>query len=148
MATFRPVDLSALYTHSRNNGSPWDEKTAWGIARLPGGAQRFWGVPFSAGGAEPEASGLLVVGQADSTVAGRIPLDGTATYIMFAHICDARARTTVAGQTSDYPNPVVTAPGEHLADYVSSTRMAASTGWPCGGASKLTRCSPECRAGS
>lgn len=118
MATFRPVDLSALYTHTRADGSPWDEKTAWGIARLPGGSQRFWGVPFSTGGSEAEAPGLLVVGQAEGTAGGRIPLDGMATYIMFAHVCDARARTTVAGQTSDYPNPVVTAPGEHLADYV------------------------------
>ena len=47
-----------------------------------------------------------------------MPLTGAASYIVFAHLCDARARTTVAGQTSDYPNPVVTAPGEHLADYV------------------------------
>ena len=118
MATFTPVDLSALYTHSRDDASSWDEKTAWGVARLPGGQQRFWGVPFGVGSAEPDAPGLLVIGSAGSRQAVRVPLDGAATYVVFAHLCDARASTTVAGQTSDYPNPVVTAPGEHLADYV------------------------------
>ena len=106
-----------LYTHSRSDSSPWEEKTAWGIARLPGGDQRFWGVPFSLGSTEPEAPGLLVVGMTDGRAA-RVPLGGAASYVVLAHFCDARARTTVAGQTSDYPTPVVTAPGEHLADYV------------------------------
>lgn len=118
MAVFTPVDLSTVYTHSRSDASPWEEKTAWGIARLPGGEQRFWGVPFSVGGAEPEAPGLVVIGTDGSAEAVRVPLDGAASYLVFAHLCDARARTTVAGQTADYPSPVVTAPGEHLADYV------------------------------
>ena len=118
MATFTPVDLSALYTHTRADASPWEEKTAWGIARLPGGDQRFWGVPFSLGSAESEAPGLLVIGGDGSQSAARVPLDGAASYVVLAHLCDARARATVAGQTADYPGPVVTAPGEHLADYV------------------------------
>ena len=118
VATCTPVDLSTLYTHSRGDAAPWDEKTAWGIARLPGGEQQFWGVPFSAGSAEPEAPGLLVIGHDGATEPARVALEGTASYVMLAHVCDARARTSVAGQTSDYPNPVVTAPGEHLADYV------------------------------
>jgi hypothetical protein len=118
VATFTQVDLSELYTHRRADASPWEEKTAWGVARLPGGQQRFWGVPFSVGDAEPEGPGLLVVGAAGSTAAVRVPLARTASYVVLAHVCDARAGTSVAGQTSDYPNPVVTAPGEHLADYV------------------------------
>lgn len=118
MATCTPVDLSAAYTHTRGDPAPWDEKTAWGIARLPGGQQQFWGVPFSAGSAEADQSGLLVIGQDGDTAPARVALDGTASYVMLAHVCDARARTSVAGQTSDYPTPVVTAPGEHLADYV------------------------------
>jgi hypothetical protein len=118
VATFTPVDLSALYTHRRDDASSWDEKTAWGVARLPSGQQRFWGVPFGVGCAEPDAPGLLVIGSAGSRQVVRVPLDGEATYVVFAHLCDGRASTTVAGQTSDYPNPVVTAPGEHLADYV------------------------------
>src|SRR5204863_10140632 len=93
-------------------------KTAWGIARLPGGQQRFWGVPFDVGGAEPDGPGLVVIGHAESTEAVRVPLDGSASYLVLAHVCDDRARTSVAGQTADYPTPVVTAPGEHLAVYV------------------------------
>src|SRR6266536_1339063 len=118
VATFTRVNLSEVYTHSRGDQSPWDERTAWGVARLPGGDQSFWGVPFSVGGADPDAPGLLVVGNDGSTEPARLALAGVASYIVVAHLCDARARTSVAGQTSDYPNPVVTAPGEHLADYV------------------------------
>src|SRR4051812_23967324 len=118
MATCTTVDLSEVYTHSRGDASPWEEKTAWGIARLPGGDQRFWGVPFSAGGAAPEEPGLVVIGQDAATEVVRVPLDGSASYLVLAHFCDARARTSVAGQTADYAVPVVTAPGEHLADYV------------------------------
>src|SRR3954447_8694118 len=118
VATCTPVDLSEVYTHCRGDASPWDEKTGWGIARLPGAPQRFWGVPFNAGSAEPDGPGLVVIGQATSTEAIQVPLNGTASYLMLAHVCDARARTSVAGQSSDYPIPVVTAPGEHLADYV------------------------------
>lgn len=129
MATCTTLDLSKVYTHRRNDPSPWDEKTAWGIASLPGGTQRFWGIPFSVGSEGADGPGLIVIGPTSDgqdgvgsgAVAGeavRVPLDGTASFVMLAHVCDARARTTVAGQTSDYPNPVVTAPGEHLADYV------------------------------
>ncbi|MFN8636822.1 MAG: CehA/McbA family metallohydrolase [Chloroflexota bacterium] len=118
MTKFTTVGLSSAYTHSRNDPSPWEEKTAWGVTRLPGGEQRFWGVPFSAGGSDPDAPGLVVIGAAGSTEAVRAPIDGAVSFVIFAHLCDSRASTTVAGQTADYPNPVVTAPGEHLADYV------------------------------
>ena len=65
------------------------------------------------------AMGLIVVGEEGSRRCRSIYwLEGTATHLIFAHVCDSRARTTVAGQSSDYPNPAVTAPGEHLADYV------------------------------
>jgi hypothetical protein len=118
MAKFTRISLSKAYTHSRADAGPWEEKTAWGVSRLPGGEQKFWGVPFRAGDQEAGGPGLVVIGDAGSKQAVRVPLTGAASYIVFAHFCDARARTTVAGQTSDYPNPVVTAPGEHLADYV------------------------------
>ena len=62
--------------------------------------------------------GLIVVGAEGSEDATGLSVEGTATHLVFAHVCDSRARTTVAGQSSDYVNPAVTAPGEHLADYV------------------------------
>src|SRR3954468_2587433 len=62
VATCTTVDLSGVYTHSRHDPSPWEEKTVWGIARLPGGAQRFWGVPFSVGSERADGVGLIVIG--------------------------------------------------------------------------------------
>src|SRR5262245_46086622 len=86
VALFSQVDLSTSYTHSRSDASPWEEKTAWGVARLPGGEQRFWGIPFDVGGAEPEAPGLLVIGAAGSVEAVRVALSGAASYVIVAHL--------------------------------------------------------------
>jgi hypothetical protein len=47
-----------------------------------------------------------------------ITIGSSGSHLTFAHFCDENASTTVAGQSSDYLNPVVTAPGEHIADYV------------------------------
>ncbi len=118
MAKFAEVNLFQLYNHSRDDVAPWEDRTAEAVAKLPGGTQRFWGVPFTAGDTDPSKPGLLVAGDRDSVTPITVPLTGTASHIVFAHFCDSLARTTVAGQTRDYPAPVVTAPGEHLANYV------------------------------
>ena len=47
-----------------------------------------------------------------------LSLDGLASHVVIAHFCDSRSASGVGGQSSDYANPAVTAPGEHLADYV------------------------------
>ena len=78
MANFTTVNLSAIYTHSRDDAAPWDEKTALGVSRLPGGEQRFWGVPFNLGSGAPDGPGLLVVGDDGSTETVRVPVDGAA----------------------------------------------------------------------
>ena len=64
--------------------------------------------------------GLIVVaGEEGSRRCGRsYRSKGPRRTSFLRTVCDSRARTTVAGQSSDYPNPAVTAPGEHLADYV------------------------------
>ncbi len=118
MAKFSRVDLTASYNRARDDASPWEDRTAAAAARLPGGRQVFWGIPFSAGAAKAGEPGLVVAGDRGSTKAVVLPLTGTASHIVLAHFCDSRARTSVAGQTRDYAMPVVTAPGEHLADYV------------------------------
>ena len=118
MTRFTSVSLNNAYTHSRADSSPWEESAAKAISILPGGSQKFWGVPFDLGSEGADGPGLIVVGAEGSEDAIDLLVEGTATHLVFAHICDSRARTTVAGQSSDYPNPAVTAPGEHLADYV------------------------------
>ena len=118
MSKFRQVPVGNHYTHSRSDPSPWEDAAAQAIAALPGGEQRFWGVPFDLGPADADANGILVAGANGSEEAATIPVEGSASYLIFAHLCDSRARSTVAGQTSDYVNPVVTAPGERLANYV------------------------------
>ena len=61
---------------------------------------------------QADAPGLVVAGAGGSTEAVSLPVRGRGTYVVFAHFCDSRARASSAGQTADYPNPVVTAPGE------------------------------------
>ena len=118
MTRFTSVSLNNTYTHSRSDSSPWEEPAAKAISILPGGSQKFWGVPFDLGSDGSNGPGLLIAGEAGSQDAIVISVEGTATHLVFAQVCDSRARTTVAGQSSDYVNPAVTAPGEHLADYV------------------------------
>ena len=115
---FRQIDLSNLYNTAKSSRAEWEESTARAIGRLPGGTQTFWGVPFDLGSGAGDHSSLISAGSDGSTVQTSIPVSATASYLIFAHLCDSRARTTVAGQSSDYAVPVVTAPGEHLADYV------------------------------
>lgn len=117
MATFSRVDLSTRYNRTRSDPSPWEAATGEAVARLPGGNHHFWGIPFSVGAEDPRRRGLIVAGDRGATAATTVPVTGTASHIVFAHFCDSRARTTVAGQSSDYAVPAVTAPGEHLADY-------------------------------
>ncbi|MDA1296715.1 MAG: CehA/McbA family metallohydrolase [Chloroflexi bacterium] len=115
---FQQIGLSSVYNTARGSAGMWEEPTARAIQRLPGGTQTFWGVPFDLGTEERGQPSLLTAGSAGSTVPVSVSVAGTATYLVFAHLCDSRASTTVAGQTADYSVPVVTAPGEHLADYV------------------------------
>ena len=109
MTRFTSVSLNNAYTHSRSDSSPWEESAAKAISILPGGSQKFWGVPFDLG-SDDDGMGLIVVGEEGSEDAVDLSVEGAATHLVFAHICDSRAHTTVAGQSSDYPNPAVTAP--------------------------------------
>ena len=118
MAKFNCQSLTAVHNTLMSDPGPWEDATARGIGTLPAGAQRFWGIPFDLGKRSADEPGLVVAGAGGSTAPVNLPVSGCASYVVFAHFCDSRARTSVAGQTTDYPNPVVTAPGEHLADYL------------------------------
>jgi len=112
MPKFTPISLTANLNSARGDSQYWGQKTAGSIAHLPVGSQSFWGVPFEL---ETAGNDLIVL---DGESNAEISVGSAGSHIVFAHFCDENASTTVAGQSSDYLNPVVTAPGEHLADYV------------------------------
>ncbi len=116
LAKFQTIDLSGLKSPIAD--SDWDPHTRRGIRELPGDKQRFWGIPFEIGQADSNGPAILALGANSDRTEVSLDVAGTASHIVFAHLCDSRATTTTAGQTADYPTPVVTAPGEHLADYV------------------------------
>ena len=112
MPKFSSISLSSSRNASRGDSQPWGEKTAASLSQLPMGSQSFWGVPFDL---SSSGNDLIVLGDVTS-VEGSIGASGS--HVVFAHFCDENASTTVAGQASDYLSPVVTAPGEHIANYV------------------------------
>ncbi|MCZ6539263.1 MAG: hypothetical protein O6922_05505 [Chloroflexi bacterium] len=114
MPKFKPVSLDSTLNASSSDSRHWGPKTAGAIAKLPTGAQTFWGIPFEF--VTPGGGKDLLVMPDDSSV--EIAVGAAGSHLVFAHFCDERASTTVAGQSADYLNPVITAPGEHLADYV------------------------------
>ncbi len=111
MPKFTPISLKSNVNAQRSDSQYWGKKTADAIVDLPKGNQTFWGVPFEL---EPGSNGLVVLRGSDSA---SIEIGASGSHMVFAHFCDENATTTVAGQSSDYLNPVVTAPGEHIADY-------------------------------
>ena len=112
MPKFTPVSLRSDVNASRFDSQLWGSKTARAITDLPAGTQTFWGIPFEM----PEGERDLIVFSDTSSI--EITINVSGSHIVFAHFCDETASNTVAGQSSDYLNPVVTAPGEHLADYI------------------------------
>ena len=114
MPKFKPVPLGSTVNAARSDPRHWGPKTAGAIAKLPKGAQKFWGIPFEF--VTPGSGNDLLVLADDSSV--EIAVGAAGSHLVFAHFCDEKASTTVAGQSADYLNPVITAPGEHLADYV------------------------------
>ncbi len=113
MPKFTQISLSSIFNASRGDSQYWGSKTAGAIAGLPFGSQSFWGVPFEM--ADGGVNELLVLeGKSNADIA----VGSAGSHLVFAHFCDEDSPASVAGQPSDYLNPVVTAPGEHMADYV------------------------------
>ena len=112
MSKFSSISLSSSLNASRGDSHYWGAKTAASLSQLPAGSQSFWGVPFDLA---TSGNDLIVLVDASSV---DVSIGVSGSHVVFAHFCDERASTTVAGQASDYLSPVVTAPGEHIADYV------------------------------
>ncbi|HIF73192.1 MAG TPA: hypothetical protein EYQ61_11640 [Dehalococcoidia bacterium] len=112
MPKFTSVSLATSLNASRADSQHWEPKTAASVVDLPVGSQTYWGVPFDIASSRNE----LLVLDGESSV--DVSVGAAGSHLVFAHFCDEKASTTVAGQPADYLNPVVTAPGEHLADYV------------------------------
>ncbi len=110
MPKFTPISLSQSLNSKPNDERYWASKTAGATSQLPTGSQVFWGIPFEI------ADYHLVIVEDKSEL--EISVNASGSHLVFAHFCDENASTTVAGQSSDYLNPVVTAPGEHIADYI------------------------------
>ncbi|MBT3995135.1 MAG: CehA/McbA family metallohydrolase [Chloroflexi bacterium] len=115
MPKFTQISLAASLNGSTNDSKYWGKKTAAAISTLPVGNQTFWGVPFDIRDTGSAENGLLVLNEKSEVV---VKVESSGSHLTFAHFCDENASKTVAGQSSDYLNPVVTAPGEHIADYV------------------------------
>ncbi len=118
MNKFRAIPLHQDNNIKRADEKPWEPASAAAIASLPTGDQVFWGIPFDMGPTNNNEVGLVVAGASGTTDAVNIGLGGKASHVIIAHVCDSRASSSTAGQTADYPIPVVTAPGELLANYV------------------------------
>ncbi|MDP6666808.1 MAG: hypothetical protein QF357_05350 [Dehalococcoidia bacterium] len=117
MPKFASISLDSVANSSSSDPQPWGAKTAGAVNTLPTGSQVFWGVPFEfAGGGDAGSVNDLLVLAGEPGV--EIAVGAAGSHLVFAHFCDERASTTVAGQSADYLNPVITAPGEHLVDYV------------------------------
>ena len=57
---FTTILLDSSFNRNRTDSTPWDGPTAAAIAGLPGGEQRFWGVPFLLGTESSHENGLVV----------------------------------------------------------------------------------------
>ncbi|MDA1256631.1 MAG: CehA/McbA family metallohydrolase [Chloroflexi bacterium] len=124
MPKFTQIDLSSSYSHRRTDGSPWDADTAEAIATLPGGENRFWGIPFS--GRDANAPSIIVVGADGGSTPVEIAIDGAGDadvpYVVIQHVCDGRALDDDGHLRDPYPlqagrPPVALNPGELLAEY-------------------------------
>jgi len=110
---FTPLDLSAYFNADRSPKG-WHPFVGPRLLQLPVGDQVFWGVPFQLGPAE--GSSWIVVDKA--TGATTIEVDDSASYILFAHLCDVSHDVKGKENPVDYVPGEVVRLGEHVADYV------------------------------
>jgi hypothetical protein len=122
---FAPVSLRPFFNATRQpEPDRWHPAMEATLQELPGGEQRFWGIPFSLadnkGSAVP--AWVLVGGETSrgAPQAVEVPLGNSATgspsYVVFLHACGLPAAAPDAPPET-MPDSV-TRPGEHVADYI------------------------------
>jgi len=114
MIKFTPINLSEYLEESLNSDDLWSINTLNGIKNLPSGKHKFWGIPFKI--PENNSHKKFAIIHKDRKEF-ELPINGKVDYLIFAHFCDSRSETIIAGQTSDYFKPFITAPGELIAKY-------------------------------
>ena len=117
MSKFSTVSLEKFYNASALDAYHWSKSTHEAIKELPFNKNVFWGIPFNfSGNLSINSKNLIVLNS--KTNKKIIPVGRKSRYMIFAHFCDSKTMEKNFGQSDDYLNPVVTQPGEHLADYV------------------------------
>jgi hypothetical protein len=113
MSKFTPLNLNPYFNASREPDG-WHSQIADHLKALPAGLQTFWGIPFDL--APAEGNCWLMLDHDNDSVT--LHLSGTASYLVFAHFCNASHDAEGRAQPADYKVGEITRPGEHLADYV------------------------------
>ena len=117
MSKFSTVSLEKFYNASASDAYHWSKSTHEAIKELPFNKNVFWGIPFNfSENLSINSKNLIVLNS--KTNKKIIPVGRKSRYMIFAHFCDSKSLENELGQSDDYLNPVVTQPGEHLADYV------------------------------
>ena len=122
--TRRPV--SALAT-AVPDGARWHPSLDGVMAALPGGPQRFWGIPFEFRPARGARRWIWLTLTRPS-VKIPVPRAFAASHIIVAHfsVPDMGTRSSAIGAPSGRPLD----PGRHLADYVIRSAAGAETVFP------------------
>lgn len=113
MSKFTSLNVASLFNASRESDG-WHPKIGPYLVELPYGQQVFWGIPFLLGSNKDRCWIMLDRNRGNIT----IPINGQASFILIAHLCDASHDITgKKAQPVDYEVGTITEPGELLANY-------------------------------
>jgi len=108
------VPLGECFNARTSDESLWHADLLPTLGSLPDGRQTFWGLPFELAKGGPERGNLVVVGGKTGTAAVEIPVDRTATHVVFAHFYD---QGPVDGTWRYGPFSAITDPGSSVGRY-------------------------------
>jgi hypothetical protein len=129
MALFTPVPCAQLYTATRIDLAQHAEP-AHALRTLPSGDCHLWSIPFILGPGGMDTPSFVTVAEW-TTASIEVPVDGTASYVLFAHFSDAGDRLDAPGARDPRdPGPAVTAPGEVVGSYTLRYESGAEQSRP------------------